>query len=93
MMGNMSLTSYKNFSFRAQFPFIIKETTFIEGKKIVVIDLLVFPCGEDKWNVILNPQNDRQLLVRVAIPDCFANDGGARLVDEYALEGNSDLSY
>ena len=86
-MAAMNAPSFRDYGFDVRHPFMVKQTPFIQGSKIVIVDLYVYSLDQGMYIVSLDASGTKLSIVTV-VPPMFSDPN--RLAQEYALEGNRD---
>lgn len=83
----MNAPSFRDYGFDVRHPFMVKQTPFIQGSKIVIVDLYVYSLDQGMYIVSLDASGTKLSIVTV-VPPMFSDPN--RLAQEYALEGDRD---
>ena len=86
-MASMNAPSFRDYGFDVRHPFMVKQTPFIQGSKIVIVDLYVYSLDQGMYIVSLDASGTKLSIVTV-VPPMFSDPN--RLAQEYALEGDRD---
>ena len=87
-MNGMSIGSFQKFSPNIHLPFRICVTGFIEGVKVVVVDVLVPSYSEDKFLTTLS-DDGLEVTLKVNLPPPFLN-ARRTIQEEYSIQGGRD---